>query len=66
MGCHGDKEHDTKSTNKPSMTIQYLKGKMVTTSPDGATRTGPVEVLAKRTLNPDNGEIVEDTWHGKE
>ena len=68
MACATVKKNiETKSTNKPSVTIQYLKGKMFTTSPDGTTPYGPpVEVLAKRTVNPDNGEIVEDTWHGKE
>ena len=51
----------------PSLAVHFLKGQMLTTSPDGATPYGPpVEVLAKRTIDPARGEIVEESWHGKE
>ena len=68
MGCAtANPNVETKVADEPSATIQYLKGQMFTTSPDGATPYGPpVDVLAKRTIDPARGEIVEDTWHGKE
>ena len=68
MGCVvANPNVETKVADEPSATIQYLKGQMFTTSPDGATSYGPpVDVLAKRTIDPARGEIVEDTWHGKE
>lgn len=51
----------------PSLAVHYLKGQMLTTSPDGAAPYGPpVEVLAKRTIDRARGVIVEDSWHGKE
>jgi hypothetical protein len=51
----------------PSLAVHYLRGQMLTSSPDGATPYGPaVEVLAKRTTDLARGEIVEDSWHGKE
>ena len=68
MGCATmNTTTDTKLAEKPTTTIQYLKGQMITTSPDGSTPFGPpVQVLAKRTIDSTRGEIVEDTWHGKE
>jgi hypothetical protein len=55
------------ATSSLSPVVQYLKGKMMTTSPDGAIPYGPPsEVLAKRTIDQASGTIVENSWHGKE
>ena len=50
-----------------SPTIQFLKGQMLTTSPDGETPYGPpVDVIARRAIDAAKGLIVEDSWHGGE
>ena len=50
-----------------ALKVQYLKGQLITTSPDGATPYGPpVSVLAKRIIDAKKGTIVEETWHGPE
>ncbi|MFN3202356.1 MAG: hypothetical protein ACE366_28415 [Bradymonadia bacterium] len=47
--------------------VQYLKGELVTTSPDGKRAFGPpVTVLAMRTVDPASGTITEQTRHGVE
>jgi hypothetical protein len=47
--------------------VQYLKGQMLTTSPDGKTPYGPpIQVVAKRTIDSAAGTLIEDSWHGAE
>ncbi len=42
MGCATVKPNiETKAADEPSTAIQYFKGQMSTTSPDGATPYGP-------------------------
>ena len=62
-----DTNMDSKDTDPLSPIVQYLKGQMNTTSPDGTVTYGPpVQVSAKRTIDPGNNTIVEDTWHDQE
>ena len=58
---------DTPAATAPEVVIQYMQGRMQTSSPDGATPYGPpLDVLVKRTVDEANGSIVEESWHGTE